>query len=140
MKLLKRNGDIFLFMFFVHYNKRIFHIPWIQTLSHPVGNNNNNKTKFKFIQVRNSLYFCDTRIKNRYMNKLKSHLNENNPENMMTKKSLKNMKVTIYINNVHLPFQRLNHRNFMVKHALLGACEWRQVILEELVLAGRDSF
>ena len=36
----------------------------------------------------------------------------------MTKKDLKEMKVIIYTNKVHLHFRWLNHKNFMVKCAL----------------------
>ena len=44
----------------------------------------------------------------------------------MTKKGLKEMKVTTYTNKVHRPFWWLNHRNFVVKHSLFRAiiCWW----------------
>ena len=53
------------------------------------------------------------------MNELRPHPNESGPENRMTKKGLKEMKVTTYTNKVHLPFRWLNHRNFMVNRVLL---------------------
>lgn len=36
---------------------------------------------------------CDTRVKEQYMNKLRPHSNESNPQDRMSKKDLKNLKV-----------------------------------------------
>ena len=43
---------------------------------------------------------CDTRV----INELRPYLNESDLEYIMTTKDLKELKVTIYINKVHLPF------------------------------------
>ena len=53
------------------------------------------------------------------MNEQKSQPNESHLEDRMTKKDLKELKVTTYTNKVHLPFRFLNNRNLMVKRALL---------------------
>ena len=55
------------------------------------------------------------------MNEPKPHLNESNREDRRTKKGLKETKVTTYTSKVHLSSCWINHRNFIVKHALLGA-------------------
>ena len=39
---------------------------------------------------------------------------------MITKKNLKEMKITTYTNKVHIPFRWLNHKNFMIKRTLLN--------------------
>lgn len=52
------------------------------------------------------------------MNEPIPHLNESNIEDRMTKKNLKKMKVTTNTNKMHLPFQQINHRNFMIKCVL----------------------
>ena len=49
------------------------------------------------------------------MNELRPHPNESNPEDIMTKKCLKELKV------VHLPFWWFNHRNSMIKRASFRA-------------------
>ena len=41
------------------------------------------------------------------MNELRLYPNESNPENTMTKKDLKELKITIYTNNVHISFRWL---------------------------------
>ena len=53
------------------------------------------------------------------MNEPISHLNERDPEDLKgkVKKDLKELKVTTYMNKVHLPFRLLDHRNSKVKHA-----------------------
>ena len=66
-----------------------------------------------------SLWACDTRVKEGYMNEPSSHLNESNPEDMMVKKDSKKLKVTTYTNKLHLLFQWLNHRNSTIKCVLL---------------------
>ena len=48
---------------------------------------------------------CDNQVKNGYMNEQRSHPNDSDHENKMIKKSLKELKVTIYTNNVDLPFR-----------------------------------
>ena len=40
----------------------------------------------------------------KYINKSRTHLNESDYENRITKKDSKQLKVTIYTNNVHLYF------------------------------------
>ena len=55
------------------------------------------------------------------MNEPRPHLNESDHGNRITKKDLKELKVTTYTNKVHLPFRWLNHMNSIVKHALLRA-------------------
>ena len=52
------------------------------------------------------------------MNELRSHTNEGDHEDSMTKKY---SKVTTYISKVDLPLKYLNHRNFIVKRVLFGA-------------------
>ena len=54
------------------------------------------------------------------MNESRPHLNENDYEDRMTKKDLKELKVTNYTNMVYLPFRWFNYRNFIVKRVLLG--------------------
>ena len=54
------------------------------------------------------------------MNEPRPHLDESDLEDRMIKKGLKELKVTTYTNKVHLPFRWINHRNSMVKRALLG--------------------
>ena len=46
----------------------------------------------------------DTRVNKRYINELRPHLNESDNEDRMTNKGLKEMKVTIYTDNVYLPY------------------------------------
>ena len=47
------------------------------------------------------LFECDTRVIKYYMNELRLYLNENDPEDKIVKKNLKQLKVTTYINKVH---------------------------------------
>ena len=54
------------------------------------------------------------------MNESRLHLNDNDPDDRITKKDLKESEVTTYINIAHLRFQPLNHRNFKFKHILLN--------------------
>ena len=51
-----------------------------------------------------------TRVKEEYMNEPRSHLDESDPKDRMTKKNLKEWKVTTYTGKVHL----------LVKRVLLG--------------------
>ena len=53
------------------------------------------------------------------MNEPILHPNEKDPENRIAKKSLNEMKVTTYTNNVYIYFWWFNHRNFIIKHVLL---------------------
>ena len=55
------------------------------------------------------------------MIELKPDRNERDSEDRMTKKNLKKMKFTTYTNKEHIPPRWFNHRNFIIKHALLGA-------------------
>lgn len=75
---------------------------------------------YKFIQIFDDL--CDTRVNKRYMNEPTPHSNESDPEDKEIKKCFKKFKITIYTNKVHY-FLWLNHRNFIVKHALLNDIE-----------------
>ena len=59
-----------------------------------------------------------TLVNEEYMNEPKPHPNESDPENGMVKKSLKELKVTTYTNNMQLPFWWLNRRNSKVKRDL----------------------
>lgn len=45
------------------------------------------------------------------MNETRSHLNEMNLKDM---RGLKELKVTIYTNNVYIPFQWLNYKTLML--------------------------
>ena len=50
----------------------------------------------------------------KYMNELRLRLNDSDPEDMMTKKYLKKLKVSICTNKVHLTFYWLNRKNFII--------------------------
>lgn len=56
------------------------------------------------IQLKNCEPNYDTRIKERQMNELRPHSNESHLGDRITKKGLKEIKVTIYTNKVHLLF------------------------------------
>lgn len=62
----------------------------------------------------------DTRVKEG-VHKSRPHPNERDLEDMIAKNDLKELKVITFTNKMHLPFGWLNHKNFMVKQALLGA-------------------
>ena len=55
--------------------------------------------------------YCDTQVKEWYMNELRPYSNESNTEDRMSKKDLKELKVTSHTNKVHFHFGWLNHTN-----------------------------
>ena len=55
------------------------------------------------------------------MNESGPYMNESDPGDRMTKKGLKESKVTTYSNKMHLLFRWLNHTNSKTKSALLRA-------------------
>ena len=48
--------------------------------------------------------YCNTLVKEGYMNELRPHPNESDLKDKMTKKYLKELKVTTCTNKVHFPF------------------------------------
>ena len=56
-------------------------------------------------------------VKERYRNKPRQNLNESDREDKISKKNLKKVKVTVYINKVYLHFLWLSYKNFIVKRA-----------------------
>ena len=49
-------------------------------------------------------YICDTRVNEWYMIESMSRLNESDSKDMITKKNLKKLNVTIYTNKVYIHF------------------------------------
>ena len=47
-------------------------------------------------------------------------MNESDPENRMTKKILKELKVITYTNKMHFHFHWSDHKNTKIKYALSG--------------------
>ena len=69
------------------------------------------------------------------------YLNENDLEDKMTKKCLKELKITIYINKVLIQFRWLNHRNFMIwlnVFNLESFCVWYPLIIFLMMHVSED--
>lgn len=90
--VLLSNCDSFLA---IHFHTHNLH--HINRFSNPVQQNHNPNVHEKIIRTS-----CDIWVNERYMNQPRPHLNENNP-----KKDLQELKVTIYINKMHLTNQVL---------------------------------
>ena len=64
---------------------------------------------------------CDTHVNKGYMNELRPNLNERILMIKMSKKCSKEIKVTTFIDKMHLPIWWFDHRNPKVKRVLLRA-------------------
>ena len=64
--------------------------------------------------IKNALFPSPTDVRSHNMNKSRLHPNKSDHQDRLTKKNLKELKVTSYTNKVHLPFWWLNQTNLIL--------------------------